>query len=600
MFSLILLLLPAALCADIDGRKGFETYWNNGNAELRQDLDFTLNRELAGRGSLRMDYDDTNPFNGESLRSLLFDYQTLNGRLQLGDQCKTEDSGFGLELPATRALNWQEGFGKGDFNLFYAAEERDFVREEFEGGGRRGPYLLSRAPVTQDSEKVTVGDMVQEPNMDYTIDYESGLLFFNRVISSAERIGVYYRPVTPNDRHDFLSCGYSTGVWGLTLTEEKANLRGSGDDSQLRQMAFNSRMSGPAGISAEVELAAMQTSNADATGYRMKFSKDLRGSKSIKAGFVNLGSGFTPLSRNPEYQGGELVLSHEKGEKAAQLYIKNYDRYVSGSGEIALVSAGGSFNNSWLETEARIEEMGKEKRGLIHSGLRKPGSGYRYFYGYVSRFEDRNAYYYQLQDTWRLHNGGRLHGEILRLNEEISRKRIGLNGELPITRELFLTLDAGGETVDSVRDHDIDCGLAVRRFGCEFGGGMRNSGSGEDSAYLKTAFRWKQLSFYGRWPGLDAAGYDARINWIGGKVRLYCSGNSSGGSDSLNGGMTWKIGRSELKFAASDSSEQAARLSASIGGAASGEWNWRVGYELNPATEDSETRLTARMEYLIF
>jgi outer membrane protein OmpA-like peptidoglycan-associated protein len=90
---------------------------------------------------------------------------------------------------------------KGDrfeYNLFAADTDQAHVRDELQGDGTSGLYRLSRRNVVMNSEQVTIQSrdrfrsevIVKEQmlarHLDYTIDYESGTLFFKSPVPSRD------------------------------------------------------------------------------------------------------------------------------------------------------------------------------------------------------------------------------------------------------------------------------------------------------------------------------------------------------------------------------------------------------------------------------
>lgn len=65
--------------------------------------------------------------------------------------------------------------------------------EDFFGADSPGPYFLAFRPIERWSERVTVDGVLQERDRDYTINYETGMIMFTKLIPSSSTVVVRYR-----------------------------------------------------------------------------------------------------------------------------------------------------------------------------------------------------------------------------------------------------------------------------------------------------------------------------------------------------------------------------------------------------------------------
>ena len=74
-----------------------------------------------------------------------------------------------------------------------SSELGEAASEVLPGNGRRAGYVLGHGNIVPGSEWVYIGVKRAKPNVDYTIDYESGNLFFTEPVRQSESVRVDYR-----------------------------------------------------------------------------------------------------------------------------------------------------------------------------------------------------------------------------------------------------------------------------------------------------------------------------------------------------------------------------------------------------------------------
>jgi hypothetical protein len=89
--------------------------------------------------------------------------------------------------------------GGATIDTFYSQERGIVRRETIRGNDTPGPYWLRYAPVMDGSERVKVDERPQTLGVDYTLNYETGMLEFGtqatgpRIIPSTSTISVSYQ-----------------------------------------------------------------------------------------------------------------------------------------------------------------------------------------------------------------------------------------------------------------------------------------------------------------------------------------------------------------------------------------------------------------------
>lgn len=123
-----------------------------------------------------------------STSTITVSYEYIPGRSGMG---KVE----GLEVRGPIAKGLTVGLAvveqKPLVALSTATKPKEEV-EEFFGADSPGPYYLAFRPIVRWSERITVDGVLQERDRDYTINYETGMVMFTKVIPSSSLVVVRY------------------------------------------------------------------------------------------------------------------------------------------------------------------------------------------------------------------------------------------------------------------------------------------------------------------------------------------------------------------------------------------------------------------------
>ncbi len=116
------------------------------------------------------------------------------------------DNPYASFRKSLKGIHTKSNLGGGiTLDTFYSQEHGIVRRETIRGNDTPGPYWLRYAPVLDGSETVKVDEQPQVLGVDYTLNYDTGMLEFDtvtngpRIIPSTSTISVSYQSARPGN-----------------------------------------------------------------------------------------------------------------------------------------------------------------------------------------------------------------------------------------------------------------------------------------------------------------------------------------------------------------------------------------------------------------
>lgn len=133
--------------------------------------------------------------------------------------------------------------GRGLARAFYSKAKALTRTQTISGNNTSGPYFLSYTPIVEGSEIVKVNEDVQEYGVDYTLDYDSGQLYFETegsaatIIPDTSTITVSYQSTSNTDSATLYGARMIMPLMGdrmqvgMTMVKQQSASGGSADDT---------------------------------------------------------------------------------------------------------------------------------------------------------------------------------------------------------------------------------------------------------------------------------------------------------------------------------------------------------------------------------
>lgn len=98
-------------------------------------------------------------------------------------------------LDGTVRLIGLDFFDSDTLEFSYDYYESDTISETVVGTNSRGPYFLQKGDIIAESVIIKSNDVLLRENYDYRLDYTSGKLYFNYLISETDKVSVTYKAI---------------------------------------------------------------------------------------------------------------------------------------------------------------------------------------------------------------------------------------------------------------------------------------------------------------------------------------------------------------------------------------------------------------------
>ncbi|MDD2715768.1 MAG: hypothetical protein PHW04_07745 [Candidatus Wallbacteria bacterium] len=583
---------------ELQGAKAFEFDQSNLEQPWRESLNFVLQNEIPDY-SMYLDYDDRNELNSDSLRRISLNYKTEDNAFCLGDQ-NWEDNGiFGLKLPVMRGVTERYSWMPGREMMFlYSEENRNSAREDFFGQSKRGPYLLKKSPVVMGSERVYLDDRLLISNFEYTLDYDNGMLFFQNVIASFERITVYYRAVDNSERQRFIGTGGRAGQTEFRFYESG---KSGTDVDQEHQLTCAEQFLLPADSALNLRYNLGETGDhGGKSGYALNLTNGETAELGYTVNYYSLEQGLKPVSLSPEKRGCDLNLV-SRGLVKSELFLRKYGRYDFGEREMPFESRGLKVGRSSMDCEYRQESLGGDLTHFLRTNLYKPESGFNYFSGFLGRNDTlEREYYYVMRDNFNF-GPDRLYLEHYSLGGVREEHRSSMVGEKFLADNLSFTGNYAWENQDGLGNLIYDSALFRReKFGRIGAGYLSNARSGcDDGPYLSGNYSLKEFFLNGKYSFNDYHDFFSRMNYGFKRCKLYLGRSTHAGSRTTDAGTGLSFPLFELKTSYS-LVETGSVSNLSLMGSCKNTWNWELSWKISDTGNAVDNNMSFRVEYLLF
>lgn len=383
MKSLILLFIinifVINIFASIVGRKRFLL---NSNGEIKQTLYFILNEKIDNNSTFFMEYDDTNKLNYESVRSIYF----KSNNITIGDQSFISSNIFSPEFKKIRGISLNTNlFSKYHNNTFFTVTQRHTRIESFFGKNKKGPYFLNNNIIT---ETVTIycNDELLYKNIDYILDYSSGILYFNQIISENDLIKVKYTILLPGKKQNIFSTEFNFNNINTMI------ISNSYESNETKIISINGTLNIKKLKKFKYNLAIGDNKHTKDIATFLLFEKTKK-YFDITGKIYNISKDFPLIQDRTEYQGQEINFKGKKKFKGLNINIKNYKSFKISN----IVKSGlKEINMKYVLKNMEIFSSLKNKTKLFKLKL-FDSMNFPYFYTFLGENYNGNYYFCNLK-----------------------------------------------------------------------------------------------------------------------------------------------------------------------------------------------------------
>jgi hypothetical protein len=182
-------------------REAYESqFWNTGTAQAQTSFD--LSGPIWRKFGLRAHI--TNTGYGYNDNRFMFGWQDARTALLWGDlSVQLSGNEFASYTKSLKGWQFDQRLGGNLLLHGFTSKEKGLVRRQtILGNNTSGPYFLTYTPIVEGTELVKVDERPQKFGEDYTLDYDTGQLYFEppgkapRIIPSTSTISVSYQSAT--------------------------------------------------------------------------------------------------------------------------------------------------------------------------------------------------------------------------------------------------------------------------------------------------------------------------------------------------------------------------------------------------------------------
>jgi len=393
------MILPILSYSDIVGRKSFIIENNQNGSQLKQSLYFTLDKKITSDSRFYLDYDDQNELNYESLRKIYLKFDNGISSAVIGDQTWSGKSIYSPELLNTRAIS-------GDFQLynnihseaFYESEKRKMRYLEINGDSKRGPYFIGDSEIIDESEKVYRNGILLIRNVDYTIDYKNGMIFFNNVIAAGEKIGIFYIQNTPDKINKTLGIGAVSNGSGMEIFNSYH------DDINTNSVFMFKGLSIENIGNIKLDMGIQNTNEKVNKSISLSLSSEVNDKLHIDINVIGSTDDFSPISCSPYRNGLSLNAKYSSNASFQRLSISNYSKYFDGLLNTSYKSLYYSYISELLEYDF-IGDVKGEYGSAINRIKLFEKNGFNYLDAFYTESDQADEYFYKIQKNLRFKHG---------------------------------------------------------------------------------------------------------------------------------------------------------------------------------------------------